>query len=755
MADPHDFQETRLCNSQPLHDDESASGGREPLNVAAPIGLRLLKEDENIYHGERIVKELSEKILDRSLSHQTQKLNNNSLRESLDSGMIALRQWLRAQPFPIENKKTDSMSSWEQHNLDSNDMPMVLTDDSLSSSLATPPTHFSSDQLSIIGHHHHYQQQPQFMTEETCSGMEYEMLLRQRSLSEPDTRFLAVSSYPSSPRVRRRRGKQQQQSPSLFQEEVPSGRPWMGEENVGFLSKSCRRRAFTNENSPFEDSYFSDDSSFHPLLSSPFDRQKADDADMQRTQITVTPIDNIPCSTQQSEQASTRQSLHSRQGLNSSTTRDTTTTTASEHFSNSNFVNSRTNTNANTNLERNQDETSNDRDPHRYARLRWIQINRRFQRVITFVALIFSLLLFTILIGWVILTIAYLMSIGKPCDIPLKAYYWLVTFQLVLDVFRTDIMRCMFHWDSSSSQQIPFRVVAYNVAYLLYALMVLRFGILTVFEYDENVFSCRETATDLFNSTVVFVVVSIAAWSTIIGGYLIPFCVVACLLTCNGYNPSSIGMNDSGQVTNQAVFPVAYTMNGAPPDCIDQIPVIAISTQTYPATHPLECCICMDEFKPEDVVVKTKCHHVFHKCCCQEWLRQARTCPVCRDDIPSSHPSPLGSSSGLSHPVAAQPTMIPVGPTGRPVVGLIRMVQNVTRSVTGVELPSGSQRSIEQNDSAVGIAARVTTHHGSDAPALMLARGSSVVDTSQDNLNHQAPLNDMELGDLRNYNEFN
>ena len=50
-----------------------------------------------------------------------------------------------------------------------------------------------------------------------------------------------------------------------------------------------------------------------------------------------------------------------------------------------------------------------------------------------------------------------------------------------------------------------------------------------------------------------------------------------------------------------------------------------------------ECCICMGEFEPGDSIVATECDHIFHKRCCQEWLRQARTCPVCRSDIPSCY----------------------------------------------------------------------------------------------------------------------
>jgi len=44
----------------------------------------------------------------------------------------------------------------------------------------------------------------------------------------------------------------------------------------------------------------------------------------------------------------------------------------------------------------------------------------------------------------------------------------------------------------------------------------------------------------------------------------------------------------------------------------------------------------MTDFANNELIVATECEHVFHKRCCQEWLKQARTCPVCRTDIPDS-----------------------------------------------------------------------------------------------------------------------
>jgi hypothetical protein len=338
-------------------------------------------------------------------------------------------------------------------------------------------------------------------------------------------------------------------------------------------------------------------------------------------------------------------------------------------------------------------ELANDSD--RRARVRWIQINRRFQFVITFVALIFSLLLFSILICWVVLTSSYVVSIDKTCDVPLKAYFWLVTLQLVLDVFRTDIMRFVFHWDSNSNQRIPCRVILYNIAYLTYALLVLRLGVLSVY-VDET--SCNRTAPELFNSSTAFVSLSIAAWGTIVCGYLLPFCVVAAMLTCNGYNPSSSQRPDDHGASHP-VFPAAYSSTGAPPGCVDRLK--AIRMDDYPGGFPGECCICMENFDYHDEVVETACKHVFHKSCCRQWLRQARTCPVCRSDIPSTlegFTEETESTNGHN-----STPRIPLGPTGRPVVGLIRMLTPISEPGTATRPPQhdpGSARNASSGHSA-------------------------------------------------------
>jgi hypothetical protein len=188
-------------------------------------------------------------------------------------------------------------------------------------------------------------------------------------------------------------------------------------------------------------------------------------------------------------------------------------------------------------------------------------------------------------------------------------------------------------------------------------MMVLRIGVSSVFLNRSS--TCAQTAASLFKTTRVYVSISLAAWLLILFGYLIPFCVVAIMLTRNGYSP---GAEHDQRNQNFGVFPLPNSNNGAPSNCITLLKTLRL--EELREDHPRECCvselvffyleillysyskyafqICMANFSSDDDIVATECDHVFHKGCCQEWLKQARTCPVCRTDIPAS----LGMDDG-------------------------------------------------------------------------------------------------------------
>lgn len=45
------------------------------------------------------------------------------------------------------------------------------------------------------------------------------------------------------------------------------------------------------------------------------------------------------------------------------------------------------------------------------------------------------------------------------------------------------------------------------------------------------------------------------------------------------------------------------------------------------------CMICMDGYRHGDVVCKTRCAHIFHKDCVEEWMKKHNRCPLCRKDL--------------------------------------------------------------------------------------------------------------------------
>jgi hypothetical protein len=46
-----------------------------------------------------------------------------------------------------------------------------------------------------------------------------------------------------------------------------------------------------------------------------------------------------------------------------------------------------------------------------------------------------------------------------------------------------------------------------------------------------------------------------------------------------------------------------------------------------------ECCCCTEPFDVQQPIVRTPCGHYYHKECVGDWLKLARTCPLCRCDL--------------------------------------------------------------------------------------------------------------------------
>ncbi len=46
-----------------------------------------------------------------------------------------------------------------------------------------------------------------------------------------------------------------------------------------------------------------------------------------------------------------------------------------------------------------------------------------------------------------------------------------------------------------------------------------------------------------------------------------------------------------------------------------------------------ECAICLEEFRPDCMVKKVACRHIFHSECLATWARKQSDCPCCRQSL--------------------------------------------------------------------------------------------------------------------------
>jgi hypothetical protein len=46
-----------------------------------------------------------------------------------------------------------------------------------------------------------------------------------------------------------------------------------------------------------------------------------------------------------------------------------------------------------------------------------------------------------------------------------------------------------------------------------------------------------------------------------------------------------------------------------------------------------KCCICFDNFKENEKIVKLSCNHYFHQICLLNWIFIRRNCPICRSNF--------------------------------------------------------------------------------------------------------------------------
>jgi E3 ubiquitin-protein ligase RNF115/126 len=76
--------------------------------------------------------------------------------------------------------------------------------------------------------------------------------------------------------------------------------------------------------------------------------------------------------------------------------------------------------------------------------------------------------------------------------------------------------------------------------------------------------------------------------------------------------------------------------HGTPPaskKIVSKLPRIKVGEDNYDIFLTINCLVCMDSYKKDEVTIKLFCNHYFHENCILEWLKLHNSCPVCRFEL--------------------------------------------------------------------------------------------------------------------------
>ncbi|XP_068124368.1 E3 ubiquitin-protein ligase RNF149 [Hyperolius riggenbachi] len=106
------------------------------------------------------------------------------------------------------------------------------------------------------------------------------------------------------------------------------------------------------------------------------------------------------------------------------------------------------------------------------------------------------------------------------------------------------------------------------------------------------------------------------------------------------------------------------------------------------------CAVCIENYKPKDVVRILPCKHIFHRLCIDPWLLEHRTCPMCKLDVIKA----LGILVDSEDP---QEIPVPESVAGSSLsVGTLSFAQEETRSEVNNLPTSSTGNTLEQCSSS-------------------------------------------------------
>lgn len=232
-------------------------------------------------------------------------------------------------------------------------------------------------------------------------------------------------------------------------------------------------------------------------------------------------------------------------------------------------------------------------------------------------ASVLCILVFLVGVGLqVIFFIRYIQSSDQECDEPIRLWAEITLSIWVVRGLRSFIDKAVCCWSPTphSQERSPWRVIIKDLA-----VVALDFGWVVCtglhflrMDRRESSTACSRVQPDLFGISKVYVSFHLAS--------LVYLC-----LYFGGLRAVLRLMLRRGMLT---------TSSAAPKGALEANTIVVKLTDADLADNP-SCPICIDDYvKNGETVVKTKtCGHLYHKQCLKNWMKTARTCPICREDL--------------------------------------------------------------------------------------------------------------------------
>ncbi|KAJ3153668.1 hypothetical protein HDU86_005167 [Geranomyces michiganensis] len=112
--------------------------------------------------------------------------------------------------------------------------------------------------------------------------------------------------------------------------------------------------------------------------------------------------------------------------------------------------------------------------------------------------------------------------------------------------------------------------------------------------------------------------------------------ILNAMLTLNGDGHAEEYMAD-GDLTYERLLAISARIGDARPPGLSIEQIDALPSQEYePGSIPddeAQCTICLTEYEAGENLRGAPCAHWFHSICLRKWLKESKTCPICRSSV--------------------------------------------------------------------------------------------------------------------------